>query len=117
MPRNFVGSCPAVCALTALKCRLPAHDGVHKSERGPFVLVAVPGQTVFPHRDALDALALAGRRESDPDDVASGRFATAKKAREAYRERHRARPAVSAHAGDATTAGNNERAADLRRST
>jgi hypothetical protein len=105
MPRELrlVGSCKAVCALTGRPCRLPAHrdDVSHANERGPFRLVAVPGQTHFAHRDALESAALAGRRESDPDEAAAGRYATSKKAREKYR----AKKVRLAHDGAETTTG------------
>lgn len=56
----MLGSCKAVCAVTGLQCKLPAHpEGTdHCNERGPkhgrFTRVAAPGQTQFPERARLD---------------------------------------------------------------
>jgi len=53
---RFAGSCRAVCALSGRTCKLPAHgvDVKHRHERGPFHLVALDGQTVFPERERLE---------------------------------------------------------------
>jgi hypothetical protein len=108
---RFRSECCAIDAETGRKCRRLAHaDVVHRHERGTFVRIAAPGAPI-PRLEKLDGYALAGRNESDPDDVASGRYATAKKAREKWREKHRAQAAVRAHDGVPTTAGNNETAA------
>lgn len=54
------GSCKAIDAETGRQCRLPAHPHApdqHRSERGPFHRLALPGQTKFTRREALDAQA------------------------------------------------------------
>jgi hypothetical protein len=54
--RMFRGSCKAVDAFTGLKCRLPAHASnvPHRSERGVFRFVAMPGQTRFAQKEQLE---------------------------------------------------------------
>lgn len=100
-----VGSCHAVCALTGWPCLLPAHDGAHRHRRGAFALVAAPGQRLFGERE-VDRYAFASVAVSDEfSNTQLKRF-----------ERRGKRKSL-AHQGVRTTAGNNEKAADLRRST
>lgn len=53
------GTCKARCAETGLQCRLPAHgaEQQHSNERGPFRLIALPGQTEFAGVTALERAA------------------------------------------------------------
>ena len=70
---KWKGSCNAVCALTGRRCRLPAHpEGEHRSERGPFRVVAAPGQTHFARQAALDEAATAGGDHESMYDKHSG---------------------------------------------
>ncbi|PZR17517.1 MAG: hypothetical protein DI536_04175 [Archangium gephyra] len=85
------GPCKAVCALTGKACGLLVdHPGDHHSARGPFRLVAVPGQTEFAARAALDRAAVASADSPRMTDVRGS-------AAEKRDERRR-----SAHAGDIT---------------
>lgn len=55
---SFKSECCAIDAETGLKCRRLAHaDVVHRHERGCFVRLAVPGQTHFAARAAVEEAA------------------------------------------------------------
>lgn len=60
VPRRFKKQCKARDSETGLQCGLLEHDAktAHRSARGEFHQVAVPGQTSFSRRDALDAVAM-----------------------------------------------------------
>lgn len=64
---KYVGSCKARCALTGKVCALPAHDvkkRKHRCGSHEFHLVALEGQTLFPHANAIDAYS---QRRSDDE--------------------------------------------------
>ena len=85
--------CEARCALTGLRCGLlGGHTGTHRTSRGEFRVVAVPGQTHFALKDALDEAATA-----TSSDVDNGKKSYAQEKRES-RERLRG----LAHAGHIT---------------
>jgi hypothetical protein len=84
---RWTGTCRAVDAETGLRCRLPAHgDKGHRSERGPFHLVAAPGQATFARVEQL-AAAAESRCGSDLSDTPRPPSSDAR--REAKRERDR----------------------------
>lgn len=101
--------CAAVDAETGRKCRRLVHADIkHRSERGEFFRTAAPGQTSFSLREQLDAAATRAFGSAAAGDEFSG---TQLKRFERKERKH------SAHGGTPTTAGNNETAAQLRRST
>lgn len=108
-----VGSCHAVCALTGWPCLLPAHEGAHRHRRGAFALVAAPGQRLFGERE-VDRYAFASTIDAGMGEVRKGYAAEKQASRDRLASGVRLR---RAHNGHPTTAGNNEKAADLRRST
>jgi hypothetical protein len=58
-PTRWKRSCPAQCAETGKRCKLPAHASlIHASGAYRFQLVAAPGQTFFPKAAELEQAAL-----------------------------------------------------------
>lgn len=96
------GPCKAVCALSGRACGLLAgHAGDHRNARGSFRVVAVPGQTHFASRAALDAVATSGRGPgfaAQMVNMGSGHLAVGSKERTLTKAIRR----NSAHAGDVT---------------
>ena len=93
--------CQAVDAATGRRCGLlEAHDGHHRTPRGPFVEEAAPGQTRFARDEALE-VASSRRVDTQPE---AGRKSAAQ-----YQRESRARRGIGgrrlAHNGADTTTG------------